>query len=353
MTVALRGERTGDYAFELPAELIAQHPLERRDDSRLMIVRREGGAIEHARFADLGTVIPAGDTIVLNTSRVIRARLLGTREGGGKAEVLLLEPLAAGRWAAMVRPGNRLPTGSTVRLGAETRILIGARVTEPGAADGARTIEFESPLTIDSILDAYGRIPLPPYIERPDTDADAHRYQTVYARESGSVAAPTAGLHFTDTLLATLEARGVRRADLTLHVGPGTFRPVEVDDPALHRMHRERFTLPSEAAAVLNATRAADGKIWAVGTTSLRVLETVVDSAGRFCAADGSTDIFIRPPHRVRGADRIVTNFHLPRSTLLMLVAAFAGYDLMRHSYDVAIREGYRFYSYGDAMCIL
>jgi S-adenosylmethionine:tRNA ribosyltransferase-isomerase len=235
-----------------------------------------------------------------------------------------------------------------VQLGPETRAVI-----LPGGDGHARLVRFDSPLSVDAILERYGHVPLPPYIERSDADDDAARYQTVYAQEPGSVAAPTAGLHFTTSLLERIARAGVARADITLHVGTGTFRPVKADDPSRHQMHTERFALSTDAAASLNGARDGGGRVWAVGTTTLRVLESVVDAQGRFVPRAGTTDIFIRPPHRVRGADRLITNFHLPRSTLLMLVAAFAGYDLMREAYDVAIAEGYRFYSYGDAMCVL
>ena len=289
-----------------------------------------------------------GDAIVLNTTKVIKARLIGTRENGAAAEVLLLAERADGRWEAMVHPGGKLKPGRRVTVAPGVAIVI-----EEVTPRRTRVVRFDTNISVEDVLDRFGHTPLPPYVRRADTPADADRYQTVYAREAGSVAAPTAGLHFTDELLAQLAARGVDRVDVTLHVGAGTFKPVETDDPASHVMHRERFTVTPAAAAALNAVRAAGDHIWAVGTTSLRVLETVVDSGGRFAAQSGETDIFIRPPHVVRGADRLITNFHLPRSTLLMLVAAFAGYDLMRRSYDVAIAEGYRFYSYGDAMCVL
>jgi S-adenosylmethionine:tRNA ribosyltransferase-isomerase len=342
------GATTADYDFELPPHRIAQHPAPQRDEARLLIVDRATETLTHGRFSDLVERIPAGDVLVLNTSRVIRARLLGTRERGGRAEVLLLAPRGGDEWEALVRPGARLREGQRVQLGAGACVVIGGR-----ADSGTRVVRLETSLRFDEMLDQFGHVPLPPYINRSDTAEDAVRYQTVYAREPGSIAAPTAGLHFTDAMLAALEAKGVRRADVVLHVGPGTFKPVETDDPAAHVMHRERFAIDDAAVETLNAVRKGGGHVWAVGTTSMRVLESVVDSDGRFQARSGETELFIRPPHVVRGADRLVTNFHLPRSTLLMLVAAFAGYDLTRRAYDAAIAGGYRFYSYGDAMCVV
>lgn len=342
------GLRTADYDFALAPDRIAQHPAARRDESRLLVVHRDTGALEHLRFRDLVGLIPAGDTIALNTSKVVKARLLGERDSGAPAEVLLLSPLASGEWEAMVRPGGKLKPGRRIHIAPDADVVISA-VPERGA----RIVRFESALSVDEILERYGHVPLPPYIDRPDTKSDEDRYQTVYAREPGSVAAPTAGLHFTPEMLDALSAKGVQRADVLLHVGAGTFKPVETEDPAAHAMHVEQFTISPETATRLNVTRAAGAHVWAVGTTTLRVLEAVVDENGRFRPESGRTDIFIRPPHVVRGADRLITNFHLPRSTLLMLVAAFAGYDLMRAAYAEAVDRGYRFYSYGDAMCVV
>jgi S-adenosylmethionine:tRNA ribosyltransferase-isomerase len=342
------GQRTADYDYELPPERIAQHPAGRRDESRLLIVERSTERISHGVFRDLAGLIPAGDAMVLNTSRVIKARLLGTRDGGGAAEILLLEPHDDGSWQALVRPSARIKPGRRVHIadGVDAVVL-------DAMDEGTRRVRFESAAPVEAVLSAHGHVPLPPYIARADGPDDEERYQTVYAREPGSVAAPTAGLHFTPDLLEVFRAKGVVRADVTLHVGAGTFKPVEHDDPAAHPMHRERFAVSAGAAAALNATRDATAHIWAIGTTTLRVLESVVDAAGHFAPRHGETDIFIRPPHVVRGADRLVTNFHLPRSTLLMLVAAVAGYDLTRRAYEIAVNEGYRFYSYGDAMCVI
>ncbi len=344
-----RGDRTADYDFHLPADRIAQLPAERRDASRLMVVDRAAGTIAHRRFGDLAELIPARDALVLNTTRVLRARLLGAREGSGApAEVFLLRPLGDHRWEAMVHPGGKLKPGRVVRVSDALRVEI-LEVTERRT----RVVRLESDLADEEALERFGHVPLPPYIARADAADDAARYQTVYANAPGSVAAPTAGLHFTPELLAALEAKGVSRADVVLHVGAGTFKPVEAEDPAAHVMHEEWYHLPADAAATLARTRAAGGHVWAVGTTSVRTLESAVGDDGRFEERSGETRIFIRPPYRFRAVDKLVTNFHLPRSTLLMLVAAFAGYELTMRAYRAAVDEGYRFYSYGDAMVVL
>ena len=353
------GARTADYDFELPAERIAQAPAARRDESRLMVVDRAAGTIAHRVFRDLVNLVAPGDALVLNTTRVMRARLLGARDSGAPAEVFLLKPLGDDRWEAMVHPGGKLKPGRTVHVapGFDVEIL---EVTERRT----RVVRLRSELPAAEAIERHGHVPLPPYIGRgsaagtrgpvlgPRVD-DVERYQTVYARERGSVAAPTAGLHFTPELLDALGRKGVRRADVLLHVGAGTFKPVEVEDPAAHVMHEEWYALPAEAAATLNAARAAGGRVWAVGTTSVRTLESAARPDGTFAEASGETRIFIRPPYTFRAVDRLVTNFHLPRSTLIMLVAAFAGYDLTMQAYREAIDAGYRFYSYGDAMAIL
>ena len=342
------GSRTSDYDFDLPADRIAQSPAAKRDESKLMVVRRDSGSIEHKRFRDLSGMIPSGDAIVLNTTRVYRARLLGTRDSGAPAELLLLKPLGDDRYEAMVHPGGKLKPGRRVHVSPDLEVEI-LEATERRT----RVVRLRSTLPIDEAIERYGHTPLPPYIDRPDEVADSERYQTIYAREPGSVAAPTAGLHFTDELLQQIQKRGVKRVDVLLHVGAGTFKPVEVDDPAEHVMHEESYTLPSSAAATLNQVKKNGRKIWAVGTTSVRVLETAVKPDGTFTERSGETNIFIRPPHEFRAVDHIVTNFHLPKSTLIMLVAAFAGYDLTMRAYREAIDTGYRFYSYGDAMVII
>jgi S-adenosylmethionine:tRNA ribosyltransferase-isomerase len=342
------GTRTSDYDFNLPLELIAQTPAGKRDESRLMIVHRDTGDIEHKRFADLAAIVPSGDGIVLNTTKVFRARLVGTRDSGAPAEVFLLKSLGADNYEAMVHPGSKLKAGRRVTISEHLQVEI-LETTERRT----RIVHLHASMPVEEAIERYGHVPLPPYIDRADADSDNDRYQTVYARESGSVAAPTAGLHFTPELLDKLVMKGVARADIVLHVGAGTFKPVEVDDPANHVMHEESYWISGAAASAMNAVRARHGKIWAVGTTSVRTLESAVRSDGTFIEASGDTRIFIRPPHDFRAIDRIITNFHLPRSTLIMLVAAFAGYDLTMRAYHEAIANRYRFYSYGDAMAII
>ena len=343
----MRGTRTADYDFVLPPQRIAQEAVEPRDASRLMVVHRNSGAIEHRHFRDVVEYLHAGDALVLNTTRVLHARLLGRRAGGGKAEVLLLKPAGGGWWEAMVRPGARLRPGYRVTVSE----LLAVEIGEP-TERGTRLVRLETEMPEADAIAAFGHVPLPPYIDRADTNADATRYQTVYARETGSVAAPTAGLHFTPALLAAIAAKGVRRTDLVLHVGAGTFKPVEGDDLARHVMHSEWYELGADTAATLDAARTGGGAVCAVGTTSVRTLESCW-SGGHYRAGRGETAIFLHPPQVVHAADRMITNFHLPRSTLIMLVAAFAGYDLTMHAYEEAIASDYRFYSYGDAMLIL
>ncbi len=345
-----RGFRTSDYDFHLPPEQIAQAPAERRDASRLLVVDRATGDLAHRVFADLAEYIPAGDALVVNETRVFPARLIGRRASGAEAEVLLLTPHGGEEkvWTALVRPGAKLKPGRSVDVSDELRVEI--LESTPG---GERIVRLHTRLPLAEALDRYGEVPLPPYVQHRATEEDRERYQTVYARERGSVAAPTAGLHFTPGLLAALEAKGVRIVRLVLHVGVGTFRPVETEDPAEHRMHSEWYHVPAAAAEELNAVRAAGGAIWAVGTTVTRTLETVTDEHGIVHPGEGWTDIFIRPPYRFRAVDHLITNFHLPKSTLLMLVAAFAGYDLVMRAYAEAVERGYRFFSYGDAMVIV
>ena len=342
------GSLTSDYDFDLPADLIAQVPSEKRDESRLMVLDRDSKTIEHRTFRDLASLIPSGDVIVLNTTRVFRARLLGTRDSGAPAELLLLKPLGDGRYEAMVHPGGKLKAGRKVYVSPDLEAEI-LETTERRT----RIVKLTSPLPVDDAIERYGHVPLPPYIDRGDVETDAERYQTVYADEAGSVAAPTAGLHFTPALLDSLAMKGVARADVVLHVGAGTFKPVEADDPADHVMHEESYSMPGRSASTINAVHGRGGKVWAVGTTSVRTLESAVRSDGTFVERSGDTRIFIRPPYRFQAVDHLITNFHLPRSTLIMLVAAFAGYDFVMRAYREAIRERYRFYSYGDAMVII
>jgi S-adenosylmethionine:tRNA ribosyltransferase-isomerase len=342
--------QTADFDFHLPPERIAQHPTERRDASRLLVVDREAGALHHGQFSDLVDHVAPGDVLVLNETRVFPARLVGRKPTGAAAEVLLLHPAADGGerlWTALVRPGGKLRPGRVVDVGPELSVEI-----VESLPNGDRVVRLVTDLPVTEALERYGEVPLPPYVERQVTEDDRERYQTVYARERGSVAAPTAGLHFTPELLAALEAKGVRIARLVLHVGVGTFRPVEVEDPSKHAMHSEWYRVPAEAAALINETRAAGGKAWAVGTTVVRTLETVATDDGIVHAGEGWTDIFLRPPYRFKAVDRLVTNFHLPKSTLLMLVSAFGGHELVMRAYREAVEREYRFFSYGDAMLL-
>ena len=339
--------RTGDFSYELPPDRIAQTPLADRSASRLMVIDREGAPLAHGHFRDLPDLIGPRDVVVLNASRVIPARLHGTRETGGAAEILLVRELADGTWEAMGHPGGKLKPGRRVSFGEDSAVDIVAVL-----GGGLRRVRFAGSLDARATLAKYGEVPLPPYITRAPAPADRERYQTVYAAHDGSVAAPTAGLHFTPELLLRIRDRGASIVTLDLHVGPGTFKPVDGDDPAAHPMHPEWFSVSDATADEINARRSAGGRIWAVGTTVVRTLETVTDDAGRVRAAAGETTIFIRPPYRFRAVDRLITNFHLPRSTLLMLVCAFGGTERVLDAYRVAVREGYRFYSYGDAMVV-
>lgn len=339
---------TSDFDYVLPPDRIAQSPSDRRDQSKLLVVDRSSGSFQHCRFSDLVDLIPPGDAIALNTTRVVRARLLGTRDSGAPAEVFLLRPTGEpGQFEAMVHPGGKLRAGRVIHVADGFDVTI-----EQVTNRRTRIVRLHTADPVEDAIERHGHVPLPPYIHRADVGSDAERYQTVYAREPGSVAAPTAGLHFTPELLSTLETRGVRRIDLLLHVGAGTFKPVEVEDPAQHVMHSEQYEVSESAASTFNQVRARHHHIWAVGTTSARTLETAVNPDGSLQAAAGDTDLFITPGYTFRAVDRLITNFHLPRSTLLMLVAAFAGYDLAMEAYRIALQNDYRFYSYGDAMVI-
>ena len=313
-----------------------------------MVVERQTGSIHHRTFRDIVELIDPRDVLVVNRTRVLRARLLGMRASGAPAEILLLKPLGDDRFEAMVSPGGKLKPGRRVTIASDFTVEI-LEVTERRT----RVVRLESELPIDEAIERYGHVPLPPYIERADAPSDAERYQTVFAKEAGSVAAPTAGLHFTPELLASIASRGVARAEVLLHVGAGTFKPVEVEDPAGHVMHEEWYSVSDETARTINERRGTGGAAWAVGTTSVRTLESASTDDGAVLPGEGDTRIFIRPPYRFRAVDRMITNFHLPRSTLIMLVAAFAGYDLTMRAYREAVSSGYRFYSYGDAMAII
>lgn len=309
---------------------------------------RSTGTTSHRRFTDLAELVAPADVVVLNASRVIPARLRGMRESGGPAELLVVEQRPDGDWLALGHPGGKLKVGRTVRVGPDSVVEI---VEILGA--GLRRIRFVGALDGPATLANYGLAPLPPYIHHAPTAVDRERYQTVYAEHDGSIAAPTAGLHFTNPLLDRIRSGGTGVVTLDLHVGLGTFKPVRVEDPATHPMHAEHYTIAADAARVINERHDAGGRRWAVGTTTVRALETVANEQGRVAASTGETTLFIRPPHTFRVVDALVTNFHLPRSTLLMLVCAFGGYELVMRAYAEAIRERYRFYSYGDAMAIL
>lgn len=351
------GLRTADFDFDLPAELIAQQPLPERDASRLLVVDRAARIWHHRGVRDLPALLRPGDLLVVNNSRVFPARIRGRRaESGGEAELLLVEENPDSSWWALVRPGKRLRPGAQIMLPAGAV----AEVLEKNAEGHAR-LRFIGMADLRAWLEAHGEIPLPPYIRRDLPDAeDRDRYQTVYARAAGSAAAPTAGLHFTPELLDALATAGIGRAEVTLHVGLGTFAPVKAERVAAHVMHEEAYAVPPETAAACAATRAHGGRVVAVGTTALRVLESVAAAhGGRVVAGGGRTRIFIRPPHRFQAVDALITNFHLPRSTLLMLVSAFAdpgggaGREFILSAYAEAVRERYRFFSYGDAMLFL
>lgn len=352
----MRPLHTGDFDFDLPPDRIAQTPLADRSASRLLVLDRALGSITHRRFRDLPELIAPEDVVVLNTSRVIPARLHGKREAlkdslpvaGSVAEILVIRELPDGSWEAMGHPGGKLKPGRRVTFGDDAVVEILEVL-----GGGLRRIAFVGTLDARGTLAKYGEIPLPPYITRAPDAADRERYQTVYAAHDGSVAAPTAGLHFTPDLLLAIRDRGASIVTLDLHVGPGTFKPVEVDDPAAHVMHPEAYAVSRETAEEINDRRAAGGRIWAVGTTVVRTLETVADDSGRVRAGAGETRAFITPPYRFKAVDRLITNFHLPRSTLLMLVCAFGGMEQVLGAYRTAVAEGYRFYSYGDAMVLI
>jgi S-adenosylmethionine:tRNA ribosyltransferase-isomerase len=340
--------RTADFDYTLPSDLIAQTPIEPRDSSRLLVMPRATSAFEHRIFQDIVDYVRPGDILVCNESRVIPARLHGRKPTGGHVEVFLLTRRSERTWEALVR-GKGLRPGAQVTIeGSDGRTAAVATMIEE-MAEGVRLIEFDRPMA--PLLAQVGAVPLPPYIH--ESLADPERYQTVYARVAGSVAAPTAGLHFTPELIARLAAMGVGFAFVTLHVGIGTFRPVQVDDVEEHVMHAEWGELPTEVAGRIQATRAAGGRCIAVGTTAVRVLESAARASEEVAPFAGWTDLFITPGFRFRAVDALITNFHLPRSTLLMLVSAFAGRESVLNAYQEAMRLRYRFYSFGDAMLIL
>lgn len=338
--------RLSDYDYDLPRDRIAQTPARPRDSSRLLVLRRDTGTLEHRVFRNLPEYLRHGDVLVLNDTKVLPVRLRGRRASGGEVEVLLLKP-SGSRWEALVRPGRRLRPGTRVVFGGG---MIEITFGEP-TAQGTRFVTVQSAGDLRDALERAGELPVPPYIDRPlDSPAD---YQTVYAEREGAVAAPTAGLHFTPALLDAIRAGGVRVVFLTLHVGLGTFRGVEVEDVRRHRMEAEEYELGAEAAAAINQARAEGGRVVVVGTTVVRTLESVANDDGMLLPGRGNTELFITPGFRFRVTDALVTNFHLPRTTLLMLVSAFAGRERILAAYAEAIRLGYRFYTFGDAMLMV
>ena len=339
--------RTAEIDYDLPEELIAQHPSARRDASRLLVVNRATSEMHEDEYRNVAAYLRGGDCMALNDTRVIRARLHGQKDTGGRVQVFLLREDKPGEWITLVRPSAKVKPGTVVRFGGSVSAMVGEVLP-----DGRRRVRFD-PANVLDVLESVGEIPLPPYIHRDQPESgDLTRYQTVFARQPGAVAAPTAGLHFTDEVFASLDAKGVNRAFLTLHVGYGTFKPVATETLEAHRVDPEEFSFPEESAAKLNAARAAGGRVVAVGTTCTRVLETQFQQ-GAFVPGTGMTDKYIHPPYHFQGVDVLQTNFHLPKSSLLALVCAFAGTELTLAAYRHAVRERFRFYSYGDVMLIL
>ena len=339
--------KTKDFYYNLPEALIAQTPLEKRDTSRLMVLDRETGEVSHKRFFDIIDYLRPGDCLVMNDSRVLPARLLGHRPTGGAVEVLLLRDLGNQCWECLCKPGRKMHEGSEVIFGNGELTATVREVQE----DGNRVVEFHYEGIFLEVLEHLGRMPLPPYIKAELQDQE--RYQTVYSRAVGSAAAPTAGLHFTNELLEKIRAKGVNTAFVTLHVGLGTFRPVKAEEITDHHMHSELCMMNQETADLLNKTKKNGGRVICVGTTSCRTLESLVREDGAFEAASKWTEIFIYPGYTFRAMDGLITNFHLPESTLVMLVSAFAGREHVLNAYKIAVEEKYRFFSFGDAMCIL
>lgn len=340
--------KTSDFYYDLPEELIAQDPLEDRTASRLLVLDRKTGAVKHKIFSDVIDYLNKGDCLVINNTRVIPARLIGEKEGtGGKVEVLLLKRRANDVWETLVKPGKKLKPGAKITFG-DGRLR--AEVLEV-VEEGNRLVKFYYEGIFEEILDSLGEMPLPPYITHKLDDKEM--YQTVYAKFDGSAAAPTAGLHFTKELLNKIEEKGIKIASITLHVGLGTFRPVKVDDVNNHHMHTEWYEVNAEAADIINETKRNGGRVICVGTTSCRTIESVADENGYMKAKTGETDIFIYPGYKFKIMDGLITNFHLPESTLVMLVSAFAGKENVLSAYETAVKEKYRFFSFGDAMILI
>ncbi|HTL47375.1 MAG TPA: tRNA preQ1(34) S-adenosylmethionine ribosyltransferase-isomerase QueA [Verrucomicrobiae bacterium] len=342
--------RLSSYDYDLPPELIAAHPPEKRTSARLMKIGRETGAVEHRRFGNVADFLKAGDVLVLNDTKVIPARLLGRRPTGGKVQALLLKETGPDRWEALLKPSGRIAKGQVLAFEGKG-VTLEARVDDEPAEHGVRTLVFPDP-DFRKKLEIVGHMPLPPYIEREDTDQDREDYQTVFARAEGAVAAPTAGLHFDKPLLETLRQKGVEIVFITLHTGYGTFQPVYEEDVTQHEMFEEFYSIDAAAAEKINAAKREKRRVIACGTTTVRALESAARE-GSLQAGQGLTRIFIYPPYAFRVMDGLITNFHLPKSTLLMLVASFLGREKMMAAYHEAVREKYAFYSYGDAMVIL
>ena len=339
--------KVSDFDFYLPEELIAQHPLEKRDESRLMVLDKKTGEIEHNRFYDIIDYLNKGDTLVLNNTRVMPARLIGEKENtGGKIEFLLLKRVEGDKWECLAKPGKSAREGRRFTFG---NGILKAEVIEV-LENGNRIVEFYYDGIFEQVLDSLGEMPLPPYIHEKLEDKE--RYQTVYSKEKGSAAAPTAGLHFTKELLKKIEDKGVNIVYLTLHVGLGTFRPVKVENIENHNMHSEFYMLSKESAEVINETKKRGNRVISVGTTSTRTLETIGDENGMVKEQSGWTNIFIYPGYKFKVVDNLITNFHLPESTLIMLVSTLAGKENVMNAYNIAVKEKYRFFSFGDAMFI-
>jgi S-adenosylmethionine:tRNA ribosyltransferase-isomerase len=359
-----------DFDYPLPTHLIAQRPLPDRSASRLLVLPRQSGQIEHRRFRDFPALIEPGDVLVVNASRVMPARLMGRRDNGRPAEVLLVHPEPDGSWLAMVHPGGKLKPGRTVRFDGDA-----AATVEAALGGGLRRVRFSGGVNVHALMERHGAVPLPPYIKRPPDAEDRERYQTIFAKVRGSVAAPTAGLHFTPEIVQAITGRGGVIAEIVLHVGPGTFKPVETEDLSQHVMHAEWYDLPEQTATAVNRARESGARVWAIGTTAMRVLETAAATTGpdaqvskgskgskgresrseapsAVVPGSGWTSLFIHPPYGFRIVDALLTNFHLPRSTLLMLVCAFGGYERTMTAYREAVAREYRLYSYGDAMAV-
>ena len=339
--------KTSDFFYELPEELIAQTPLQQRDASRLMVLSKESGQVSHRHFYDVIEYLQPGDCLVMNDSRVLPARLLGHRPTGGAVEVLLLRDLGDKKWECLCKPGRKMQHGNEVIFGDGELTATVTDVLE----DGNRVVEFHYEGIFLEVLERLGKMPLPPYIKAELSDQE--RYQTVYSREVGSAAAPTAGLHWTPELLEKAREKGVKTAFVTLHVGLGTFRPVKAENVLEHHMHSELCMMSRQTADILNETKRIGGRVICVGTTSCRTLESLVNDDGTFEEKSKWTDIFIYPGYTFKAMDGLITNFHLPESTLVMLVSAFAGRDHVLNAYNEAVKERYRFFSFGDAMCII